>query len=366
MTAPLTRRQFNRLAAGVLAIPASEPVKAPAVVREPRRPLVIGSANGHEFKNGGDRTAVAIAFAMLTEGKDPLDAVVAGANVVELDPLETSVGYGGLPNADGVVQLDASCLHGPTKRAGAVAALEGVRTPSLVAKAVLEQTDHHLLVGGGAQNFARQIGFAIEPDLNTETSRRSWLEWKRLIDPEHWLDPKTRGAAADRAREAMIAQGHLDPWHAFGTIHLAGLTASGNLAGVTTTSGLAFKIPGRVGDSPVLGAGNYLDNSVGSCGSTGRGEANLFGLSSFLVVELMRSGKHPLDAVMGTLSRIRSNTVEKRLLDEQGMPKFNVSFYAMNRQGVYAGGCLRAAPGARFAVCDSNGPRHEELEALIA
>lgn len=363
---PITRRQFNRLTASLLAVPAAEAVKAPTVVSTPRRPLVIGSANGNEFKNGGDRTGVAIAFAALTAGQDPLDAVIAGVNVVELDPLETSVGYGGLPNADGVVQLDSSCMHGPSKRAGAVAALEGVRTPSLVAKAVLEQTDHHLLVGEGAQRFARQTGFTIEPDLNTETSRRRWLEWKRLIDPEHWLDPKQRGAAADRARETMIAAGTLDPWHAFGTIHMAGLTAAGDLGGVTTTSGLAFKIPGRVGDSPILGAGNYVDNSVGSCGSTGRGEANLFGLSSFLVVELMRAGKHPKDAVMEALSRIRSNTIEKRLFDEKGVPKFNVTFYAMNRQGVYAGACLHAAKGARFAVCDSNGPRHEDLEALIA
>ena len=137
-----------------------------------------------------------------------LDALIAGVNILELDPEETGVGYGGLPNADGVVQLDSCCMHGPTKRAGGVAALEGVRTPSLVAKAVLEKTDHHLLVGKGAQDFARDMGFKIEDDLNTEKSRRLWLEWKRRIDPEHYLDPKKRERAglmaglSDGARRA--------------------------------------------------------------------------------------------------------------------------------------------------------------------
>src|SRR5687767_10809779 len=141
------------------------------------KPLVVASANGNRFKNGGDMTAVHKAFTMITGGSDVLDAVLAGVNIVELDPLDDSVGYGGLPNADGIVQLDSSCMHGPKKRAGAVASLEGVRTPSLVAKAVLDYTDHHLLVGKGAQIFARNMGFKIEDDLNTDNSRRRWLEW---------------------------------------------------------------------------------------------------------------------------------------------------------------------------------------------
>src|SRR5467141_1427017 len=163
------------------------------------KPLVISSANGNKFKNGGNVTCVQKAFAMITRGADVLDAVIAGVNIVELDPLDDSVGYGGLPNADGVVQLDACCMHGPKKRAGGVAALEGVRTPSLVAKAVMENTDHHLLVGKGAQEFARNMGFKIEDDLNTDNSRGKWLEWKRRIDPSHYLDPKQRAEAGHRA-----------------------------------------------------------------------------------------------------------------------------------------------------------------------
>src|SRR5690349_23388695 len=159
------------------------------------KPLVIASSNGHKFKNGGSQTCVEKAFQMIAGGSDVLDALIAGVNIVELDPLDDSVGYGGLPNADGIVQLDSSVMHGPKKQAGAVAAIEGVRTPSLVAKAVSEQTDHHLIVGKGAQEFARGMGFKIEEDLNTPHSREMWLEWKRRIDPSHYLDPKKRAAA---------------------------------------------------------------------------------------------------------------------------------------------------------------------------
>src|SRR5207247_2381245 len=248
-------------------------------------------ANGNKFKNGGDMTCIQKAFAMMAEGADVLDAVIAGINIVELDPLDTSVGYGGLPNADGVVQLDSCCMHGPKKRAGGVAALEGVKTPSLVAKAVLEHTDHHLLVGTGAQTFARNMGFSVEADLNTERSRRLWLEWKRRVDPTHYLDPQKRTEAADRARSAMVAAALVDPIKVYGTINCNGLGTHGEVCGVTTTSGLAFKIPGRVGDSPILGAGLYVDDEAGAAGSTGRGEANLYKLSSFNIVELMRQAR---------------------------------------------------------------------------
>src|SRR5213075_2984098 len=184
------------------------------------KPVVIASANGNKFKNGGDVTCVQKAFTMMTQGgADVLDALIAGVNIVELDPLDDSVGYGGLPNADGVVQLDSCCMHGPKKRAGGVAALEGVRTPSLVAKAVMDHTDHHLLVGQGAQLFARNMGFRIEPDLNTDKSRRLWLEWKRRVDPTHYLDPAKRTEAAERARFELAARGLLDPSKMWGTIN---------------------------------------------------------------------------------------------------------------------------------------------------
>src|SRR5678815_2100449 len=177
------------------------------------RPVVIASTNGHEFKNADGKTCVALAFERLTKGADVLDALIAGVNILELDPDETSVGYGGLPNAEGIVQLDASVMHGPLKRAGAVACLEGVRTPSLVAKAVMDHTDHHLIVGKDAQRFARSMGFKIEDDLNTEKSRKLWLDWKRRIDPEHCLDPKLRAEAGQRAGMAMVAEGLMHPVH---------------------------------------------------------------------------------------------------------------------------------------------------------
>src|SRR3954469_18918524 len=236
------------------------------------KPAVVASANGHKFKNGGTVTAVEKAFAMMTSGADVLESLIAAVNIVELDPEETSVGYGGLPNADGVVQLDSCCMHGPKKRAGGVAALEGVRTPSLVARAVMDQTDHHLIVGKGAQEFARSLGLKVEDDLNTERSRAAWLRWKRETDPLHYLDPIKRQEAMRRIELQMIADGIIDPNHFYGTINCDGVNAKGDVCGVTTTSGLAWKIPGRVGDSPILGAGLYVDNEVGAAGSTGRGE----------------------------------------------------------------------------------------------
>src|SRR5205085_7415676 len=199
--------------------------QAPTVISsKSAKPVVISSANGNKFKNGGDMTCVQKAFTMMTSGNaDVLDALIAGVNIVELDPLDDSVGYGGLPNADGVVQLDSCCMHGPKKRAGGVAAIEGVRTPSLVAHAVMEQTDHHLLVGKGAQEFARNMGFKVEDDLNTENSRRLWLEWKRRTDPGHYLDPKDRADAGLRAAMQMAREGLIDPEHLWGTINCDGV-----------------------------------------------------------------------------------------------------------------------------------------------
>jgi N4-(beta-N-acetylglucosaminyl)-L-asparaginase len=345
------------------ADPAPTQAQAPALKRPGPKPVVVASANGNRFTNGGPLTCVARAFALMTEGRDVLDALVEGVSIVELDPEDTSVGYGGLPNAEGVVQLDASCMHGPTRRAGAVACLEGVRTPAKVAKLVLENTDHHLLVGPGAQAFARQMGFTIEADLNTPRSRALWLDWKRRVDAEHWLDPQKRSAAGFQAGLAMVREGLIDPEHYFGTINCNGVNAKGEVCGTTTTSGLAWKIPGRTGDSPILGAGLYVDGAVGAAGSTGRGEANLYGLSSFLLIELMRKGLSPKDAGMEALRRIQSNTVEKRLLNARGLPNFNVNFYILNARGEQAGVSLY---GSSYAVCDENGPRTLPTEALLA
>jgi N4-(beta-N-acetylglucosaminyl)-L-asparaginase len=368
MSKRVTRREFVKAGAVAAAAPLPGLGQGPTVAAPKAvKPVVVASSNGHKYRNGGPRTCVEETFLRVTKGEDVLDAVLGGVNVNELDPEDDSVGFGGLPNAEGVVQLDASVMHGPKKRAGAVAGLEGVRTPSLVAKAVMELTDHHLLVGKGAQDFARQLGFRIEDDLNTDNSRRKWLEWKRRVDPRHYLDPAKRGEAMERARKQMAAEGLLDPDRAWGTIHCSAISPTGEICAATTTSGLSWKIPGRVGDSPILGAGLYLDGEVGSAGSTGRGEANLFHLSSFLIVESLRRGMHPRDAGMEALRRIRAST-EKRLLNSRGNPNFYVKFYILTRRGEHAGvgmyGVWNDKP-QEYAVCTEDGPRLLPLEALI-
>jgi N4-(beta-N-acetylglucosaminyl)-L-asparaginase len=365
MSKTISRRGFIQAGAGLAAagvLPAAS-AQAPAVRGGKPKPVVIASGNGHQFRNGGRLTCVETAFEQVVAGKDVLDAVIAGVNIVELDPADTSVGYGGLPNADGVVQLDSCCMHGPLRRAGGVAALEGVRTPSMVARAVLRETDHHLLVGAGAQTFARQLGFAIEDDLNTDTSRRLWLEWKRRVDPTHFLDPASRAQASLRAGQSMVAEGLIDPRHYYGTINCLGINANADICGVTTTSGLAWKIPGRVGDSPILGAGLYVDNEAGAAGSTGRGEANLYHLSSRMIVENLRRGMHPKDAGMDALKRVRANTVEKRLLNPRGLPNFWLSFYVLGRNGEHAG--VSMYPGGQYAACDEHGGRLLDEEPLL-
>lgn len=368
MTRKVNRRDFVLTgAAAVVGASALRPGlqagQAPQVMmKKSVKPVVISSANGNRFKNGGPVTGVAKAFSLMVAGTDVLDALIAGVNLVELDPEDTSVGYGGLPNADGIVQLDSSVMHGPKKRAGAVASIEGVRTPSLVAKAVMETTDHHLLVGPGAQTFARNMGFTIEADLNTDRSRTIWLEWKRRVDPLHYLDPIKRLEAYHQAGLDMVREGLIDPDHFYGTINCDGVSPSGEICGVTTTSGLAWKIPGRVGDSPILGAGLYVDGEIGAAGSTGRGEANLYNLCSFLIVENMRRGMHPKDAGMDALKRIQANTIEKRLLDSRGRPNFGINFYVLNAKGEHAGVSMY---DAKYAVCTENGPETVDCEPMF-
>jgi N4-(beta-N-acetylglucosaminyl)-L-asparaginase len=259
-------------------------------------------------------------------------------------------------------------MHGPKRRAGAVAALEGVRTPSLVAKAVMEHTDHHLLVGKGAQDFARSLGMKVEADLNTPRSRELWLEWKRRSDPDHYLDPRRRQAAALEAGLSMVRDGLIPEGSFWGTINCNAVGPTGDVCGATSTSGTAWKIPGRSGDSPIIGAGVYVDNEVGAAGSTGRGEANLYNLTPFLIVEEMRRGRHPKDAAMAGLARIRAATVEKRLLDAKGQPRFNVSFYVVDRQGRTAGATMfhkTPTAVAQWAICTEHGAELRETESLF-
>ena len=300
--------------------------------------MVVASANGHRFTNGGTKTCVETAFERIARGDDVLDALIAGVNIVELDPLDDSVGFGGLPNADGVVQLDAACMHGPRKAAGGVAASEHVKTPSLVAKAVMDHTDHHLLVGRDVTTFARLRGFEIAADLNSPNSKAKWLEWKAKTDPLRDItDHHEREAAIAGVTREMVRAGRINENHLYGTIHCSGINVRGDVCGVTTTSGRAWKVPGRVGDSAILGAGLYVDNEVGAAGSTGRGEANLYNACAFLIVDEMRRGAHPKDAGLTALARVKDHTVGVRLRNARGLPNFSLSFYVIDKMGQCAG-----------------------------
>ena len=328
------------------------------------RPVVIASTNGLR--------GVAKAYEMIARGGDPLDAIIAGVNIQELDPDDQSVGLGGLPNENGVVQLDASCMHGPTKRAGAVACLEDIATPSLVAKAVMDHTDHIFLVGADARQFAIQMGFQTQ-NLLTEKSRQMWLRWKAgQSSSDNWLDLPDEASAARAAgasRTSMADPRHAEKLtfdergiaHTSGTINMNAVTGNGDIASVTTTSGISWKIPGRVGDSPIIGAGQYCDNEVGAAGSTGRGEANIKVCGAFLAVEFMRQGMSPEQALVKVMERVIAMT-EKRLLDDRGRPYFDLSFYAVTKDGRYAGAC--AYEGGTFAVADAKGARVEKAVHL--
>ena len=328
-----TRREF--VASAAVGVAAAAATDIPYAMRPPRplplsgrwaaKPVVVSSANGLR--------AVQKAFDMLMQGADTLDAVIEGVKIQELDPNDDSVGYGGLPNADGVVQLDASCMHGPSKRAGAVGALEGIKTPSEVAKLVLKYTNHIFLVGEGAKRFALQYGFRDE-DLLTDHAREVWLHWRANLNPDDdYLD-------VPEAEHLTVRP--------TGTINCDAVTPQGDISSVTTTSGLAFKIPGRVGDSPIIGAGQYTDNDVGAAGSTGRGESNIKVCGGFLTVEFMRRGMKPTDACLETVKRVVQAS-EKRLLGADGKPKFSLNFYAVNKRGEFGSASLYPS---RYAAHD--------------
>jgi N4-(beta-N-acetylglucosaminyl)-L-asparaginase len=364
-----TRRTFLATsAAGIVAAPrlvaaAGQPAPRVASRDGNHSVLAISSNNG--------RRATKRAYEMIVKGNDVLDAVVAGVNIVEDDPEDISVGYGGLPNENCVVQLDAAVMHGPTHQAGAVACLENIRNPSKVARLVLWETDHVLLVGEGALQFARQNGFR-EENLLTERARKIWLRWKQsLSDQDDWLPPpkkKKEGEkendAEDDARldkeERLIAAVLRD--RPTGTIHCSGMDRQGNISCVTTTSGLAFKIPGRVGDSPIIGAGLYVDNEIGSCGSTGRGEANLQNQCCFAAVELMRGGRTPEEAGMEILRRVAKHTAT-RLRNDKGEPDFGLMFYLLRKDGRHAGVSMRGEQG--YSVTDAAGTRTEKCKTLF-
>lgn len=355
----------------------SAAMSAAAAQTSSGKEVVIASANGLRTC---DR-----ALEMIRGGADTLDAIVAGVNIVEDDPEDNSVGYGGLPNEQGVVELDASLMHGPTRRAGSVASLRNIRNPSKLAKLVMEQTDHVMLVGDGALEFAKTWGFK-EENLLTEKSRLAWLVWKQsLRDGEghnNWTDgldapPGGKRAAVPagirqqfpHADEETLAWAWEVARHPItGTINCLSLNKKGEMSGVTTTSGLSWKIPGRVGDSPIIGAGVYVDQEVGAAGSTGRGEENIRVAGAHTIVENMRHGMTPKEACLDALKRVARNYDN----DRARLAKFDINFYALRKDGVYAGASLwsgvrmrGALVSRKFAVADGGKSRLEDCVWLL-
>jgi N4-(beta-N-acetylglucosaminyl)-L-asparaginase len=330
----LDRRSFlgtAALAVAGTALPGAATAGAPWVRRSrAARFAAVASANGIR--------GVKLAVELMQKGTDTLDAGVEGVKIQELDPDDDSVGYGGLPNEEGVVQLDASCVHGPTRRAGAVAALEGIKTPSEVARLVLKYTDHILLVGEGAKKFALSYGFK-EEDLLTPKSREKWLRWRA-----------NRGKADDWTD---IPDGVPMTGRPTGTINMDLINDKGEISSITTTAGLAFKIPGRAGDSPIVGAGEYTDNEIGAAGSTGLGELNIMVCGGFLTVEHMRRGMSPTDACLATLKRVVAMCPDSKR-DADGRPP-QITFYALNKKGEYGAASLFPS---NYSACDeANGAR---------
>ena len=355
----MTRRDWM-LATAALSSAAS------AAAQPSPKNIVISSANGGP--------ACARAMQMLQAGADTLDAVIAGVNIVEEDPEETSVGYGGLPNEEGIVELDASVMHGPSRRAGSVASIRGVKTPSKIARLVMEQSDHVMLVGEGAGRFAATMGYRPE-NLLTEKARLAWLVWKQSLRDasghNNWVGtldaPAMPGKpSAQLKRLFPEASDELLAWAwqmaihpPTGTINCLALNTRGEMSGVTTTSGLAWKIPGRVGDSPIIGAGLYLDQDVGAAGSTGRGEENIRVAGGHTIVENMRHGMTPKEACLDALKRVARNFNN----DRAKLQQFDLSFYALRRDGEYAGASLWN--GHKFSVNDGGESRLEPSLPLM-
>lgn len=334
------------------------------------RPLIISSANG--------LAALDMGMGLLKRGHDTLDAVVATVNIVENDPNDDSVGYGGLPNEEGDVELDASVMHGPTRRAGSVASIRNIKNPSKAAKLVMERTDHIMLAGHGAFRFAKAHGLP-EENLLTERSRIAWLTWKEShSDRDNWgpgmMSPEWKERVAGML-PAHLSSDEREVWLArivevvthppTGTINCLAVNEKGDISGTTTTSGLAWKLPGRVGDSPIIGAGLYVDNEVGAAGSTGRGEENIRICGAHTIVEMMRQGKSPREACLEALSRVAKNYNN----DKAKLRRFHLLFYALNKDGVHGSASLWAAGrGGRkrtYAVHDGSQAKLVECAALF-
>jgi N4-(beta-N-acetylglucosaminyl)-L-asparaginase len=328
----------------------------------PKRPIIICANNGVKYLDD--------AFAFLKNGGDTLDAALRVVKGPEDDPNDDSVGLGGLPNEEGVVELDACCMHGPTRRAGSVGGVRNIKNVSLVSKAVMEHTGHVMLVGEGAERFAVAMGFPRE-NLLSERSRKIWLLWKEQHSTDDWwgpgladpqwkppslpptlpsTTPPTTAPQSElweqriRRLEERAAELGIEPEFRraairrvlsppTGTIHCSALNDKGEISGCTTTSGLAFKLPGRCGDSPIIGAGCYTDQDVGSAGATGSGEENIKVAGAHTIVENMRRGMSPLEAGMDALQRIARNYNH----DINKLKFLDMIYYILRKDGAYAG-----------------------------
>jgi len=327
------------------------------------RPVMISSANGVNALPKG--------MEVLKAGGDTLEAAVAAVTIVEDDPNDDSVGYGGLPNEEGVVELDASVMHGPTRRAGSVASVQKIKNVARLAKTVMERTNHVMIVGDGARRFGVAEGFE-EMNLLTEHSRKIWLAWKAKtsfnwrpgIDSPEWKEHMARLFEGDAEKIAYAEQRIAHP--ITGTINCLAVNAKGEVSGTTTTSGLSWKIPGRVGDSPIIGAGLYVDGDVCGAGSTGKGEENIKISGGHTIVEMMRKGMKPVDACLEALGRVARNYNG----DKKKLATFHLYYYAVNKDGEFGSASLwkngyEAGKVAKFAVCDGTGSRLETCRAFF-
>ncbi len=355
--------------------------EASVVGGPPSKPVMISSRNGW---NGIDK-----GYQMLLDGGDTLDAVIAVGKTQEDDPNDDSVGLGGLPNEEGVVELDSCCMHGPTRRAGAVGGVRWTKNASLLAQAVMQHTGHVMLVGEGADRFAKAMGFPKD-ELLTERSRKAWLLWKEshrdswwgpgLSDPNYKVPPDVQAPSAagwekqKKELEELAADLAIPPaWRAHcidrvlfpahGTIHCSAVTPKGEMSGMTTTCGLSWKIPGRCGDSPIIGAGSYTDQDVGSAGATGSGEENIRVAGAHTVIENMRHGMSPREAGLDALRRIarnyQHNPAKLRYVDMQ--------YYIVRKDGAYAGVSLwsHSASNLRRQFTVHDGARRLEEMAFL-
>lgn len=346
MKKSISRRSFVNSAIGAGAGAIIIPSLSGFAVQDkgkPSWPLIITS---HDNETG--RKAMSAGWEILKNGGSAVDAIEKAANVIEIDPEDTSVGYGGLPNEHGVVQLDASFMDGKTYSAGAVASLENIKTPSSVARLVMEHTDHVLIVGTGALAFAKAWGFK-EENLLTEKARKIWLRWKEELSPaDDWGAPEH---LQKLIKKETYWKDFPDIEHHYGTTNVLAIDGKGNIAGCTTTSGLAFKLNGRVGDSPIIGAGLYVDNEVGAAGATGRGEDVIKSCASYYIVMRMREGRTPQQACEDAVKMIIDKYVRIN-------PNFFPSekFVAISKNGETGCAGLALTHKPRMTVMTEKGP----------